>query len=131
MSRHGLHVNQDILGAVQLGACSAIDDTNPYEPEDKKRYLGWKQGHKRAVEERQQQKRWSDSSWFCKLMCKLGIHRCALTRVPGRPHIDWNTGLIDRRDPIISKYTCVCCGDVHFEGLYHVQKIAKRSWKGR
>ncbi len=112
-----LHPNQEILGAVQLGACADLSDVNPYEPEDKKKYLGWQQGHSRVIEENQLQQKRVGSSWFRKLMCKLGIHKYNLKRVPGRPHINPQTGNIDRRDPIIEKYTCICCSDVYFLGL--------------
>lgn len=110
-----LHPNQVILGAVQLGACADLNDVNPYKPEDKKRYLGWEQSHLRVVEEHRQRQIWDNASWFRKILCTIGIHRHSLKRIPGRPHID-KTGKIDRRDPIIEKYTCVC-GDVYFLGL--------------
>lgn len=116
MKKSMLHPDQAILGAVQLGACADLNETNPYEPEDKKRHLGWKQGHSRVIEEHRQYRRWDNVSWFRKILCRIRIHRYTLKRIPGRPHIDPKTGNIDRRDPIIKKYTCVC-GDVYFLGL--------------
>ena len=104
-----LHPNQAILGAVQLGFCADLETANPYEPEDKKRYLGWEQGHKRAIEEHRQRQKYDNLSLFRKVLCGIGIHKYNLTHVPGRPHIDPKTGNIDRRDPIIKKYTCVYC----------------------
>lgn len=111
-----LHPNQEILGAVQLGACADLNDTNPYEPDDKKRYAGWEQGHSNVIEEHRHRQEWDNVSWFRKIMCKVGFHKHRLKRIPGRPHIDPKTGNIDRRDPIIEKYTCLC-GDIYFLGL--------------
>jgi hypothetical protein len=113
----GVHPNQVILGAVQVGACAALDEANPYKPEDEQRYLGWEEGHKRVVEEYYQQQRYNNASLFRKFLCSVGLHNYRLKRIPGRPHIDAKTGNIDRRDPIIKKYTCGCCGDVYFVGL--------------
>lgn len=98
-----LHPDQTILGAVQEGACASPNDTNPYEAEDKKRYLGWQQGHESAIKEYQQQQRYSNISLFRKILCKIGWHKYNLTRVPGRPHINPKTSNIDRRDPILLK----------------------------
>lgn len=111
-----LHPNQEILSAVQLGTCADLNEENPYKPRDKKRYLGWQQGHERVIEEHRLQRQRNDTSWFRKIMCKIGFHKHKLKRIPGRPHIDTQTGNIDRRDPIIEKYTCVC-GDIYFLGL--------------
>lgn len=111
-----LQPSQVILGAVQLGACADLDDINPYEPEDKKRYLGWEQGHSRVIKEHRQQQIRDSASWFRKIMCRIGFHKHHLKRIPGRPHIDPETGNVDKRDPIIEKYTCVC-GDIYFIGL--------------
>lgn len=111
-----LHPNQTILGAVQLGTCADLNTTNPYEPEDKKRYLGWEEGHQRAIKEHQQQQKYNPS-FFRSVLCKIGFHQYSLRRIPGRPHINPKTGNIDRRDPIIKKYTCVFCNDVYFIGL--------------
>ena len=116
MSKSMLHPNQVILGAVQLGICSEINDANPYEPEDDKRQLGWKQGHSRVIEEHQQYQRWDKASWLRKILCKVGFHKYHLKRIPGRPHIDPKTSNIDRRDLIIEKYICIC-GDIYFSGL--------------
>ena len=112
-----LHPDQTILGAVQLGTCAEADEVNPYQSDDKKRYLGWEQGHKRAIANFQQEQQWDNLSLFRKLMCKIGIHKYSLKRIPGRPHIDPKSGNIDRRDPIVKKYTCVYCDDVYFIGL--------------
>jgi len=111
-----LHTDQVILGAVQLGACADLNDVNPYKTEDKKRYLGWQQGHSRVIEENRHQQEWEKVSWIRRVKCKIGLHQHRLKRIPGRPHIDPKTGKIDRRDPIIEKYTCIC-GDVYFLGL--------------
>lgn len=111
-----LHPNQTILSAVQLGMCSNPNDTNPYEPEDKKKHLGWEQGHERVVEEHQRQQKYNKLPLSRKILCKIGIHKYSLSRIPGRPHVNPKTGNIDRRDPIIKKYTCDC-GDVYFLGL--------------
>jgi len=113
----GLHPNQEILGAVQLGTCAGINDTNPYQPEDKKKYFGWKQGHERAIENHQEYLRWKNAPWYRKAMCKIGAHKYSLKRIPGRPHIDPKTGNIDGRNPIIKKYTCIYCPDTRFVGL--------------
>lgn len=112
-----LHPNQKILFAVQLGACSGLHGTNPYEPEDKKMFLGWEQGHSRVIKEHEEQQKWANASFFRNILCKVGIHKHALKRVPGRPHINPKSGDIDRRDPIIEKWTCVYCPDVYFIGL--------------
>jgi len=112
-----LHPDQMILGAVQLGRCASLDDTNPYEPKDKKRYFGWQQGHESAIEEYRQQQKYNNAPSFRKILCKIGWHKYSLKHIPGRPHIDPKTSNIDRRDPIIEKYTCVYCNDVYFTGL--------------
>ncbi len=111
-----LHVDQTILGAVQLGECANLNDTNPYEPTDRKRYLGWQEGHKRVIAEHQQWQKHNNLSLFRKIMCKTGFHKYSLKRIPGRPHIDSKTGNINGRDSVIKKYTCDC-GAVCFEGL--------------
>ena len=111
-----LHPNQEILGAVQEGTCAEFGNTNPYEPEDKKRYLGWEQGYKNVVREHKEQQEWANTSRWQKLKCRLGFHKYILKKIPGRPHIN-PKGEIDRRDPIIKKYTCICCNDVYFIGL--------------
>ena len=110
-------VDQAILGAVQEGICANINDTNPYNPDDKKKYIGWDQGHKTAIRDHQQRENYAEHSWFRKLLCKLGKHRGFVTKIPGRPHIDYKTGNIVSRDPIITKYTCSCCGEVRFINL--------------
>lgn len=111
-----LHPDQVILGAVQEGTCADVNDANPYEPEDKKRFLGWEQGHKRAIEEYEQQQKHDSLSLSRTIKCKLGFHNYILKKIPGRPHID-PKGTITRRDPIIKKYTCVYCDNVYFLGL--------------
>ncbi len=112
-----LHPDQTILGAVQIGTCADVSAVNPYEPKDKKRYLGWEQGHERAIKEYQQQQKYNNLSLFRKAMCIIGFHKHSLKLIPGRPHINPKTGNIDKRDPIIKKYTCVYCDDVCFIGL--------------
>ena len=112
-----MNVDQIILGAVQEGVCAELGSTNPYKPEDKKQHAGWEQGHKRAIEDHRQREKYTSLSWFRKAKCKIGLHRYNLSKIPGRPHINPKTGDIDRRDPIIEKYTCVYCGDVYFIGL--------------
>ena len=113
----GLHPNQTILSAVQEGTCSAIDDINPYETGDKKRYLGWQQGHENVTREHQQQQKYNESSLLRRLLCKIGLHKYQCKHIPGRPHINPKTGEMDRRDPIIKKYTCICCDYTYFVGL--------------
>ena len=113
-----LHVNQTILGAVQEGRCSKLGDVNPYEPDDKKRYLGWEQGHKSVLQAHEERQRYKNSPWYRKVLCKLGIHNYSVSYIPGRPHINPQTGNIIGRDPIITKYTCVCCSYDYCVGLY-------------
>lgn len=114
--RTSLHPNQIILGAVQEGRCAELSDINPYTLEDRKRRLGWEQGHYRSIKEHERCQRYANLSWFRKVLCKLGVHKHILKLVPGRPHINRQTGAIDRRDPVIKRYTCDC-GDVFFVGL--------------
>lgn len=52
-----------------------------------------------------------------RIVCKIGFHKYSLKYIPGRPHINPKTGNIDRRDPIIEKYTCIYCDDTYFLGL--------------
>ena len=112
-----LHPHQEILGAVQEGTCSEPNDINPYKPEDVKKYCGWKQGYENAVKDHKLQQKIDGLSLLDKLKCRIGIHKYKLKRIPGRPHINPKTGKIDRRDPIIKKYTCVRCNDTYFIGL--------------
>ncbi len=112
----GLHVNQDILGAVQRGECSEPNDKNPYEVTDLKRFEGWKQGHKSVVTEQEQMQRWGKTPLLRKVLCKVGIHKDKLQKIPGRPHI--KAGKIVARDPVIKKFTCIYCGNVHFIGRF-------------
>ncbi len=111
-----IHVDQDILGAVQKGTCAEPNDTNPYEVTDIKRFEGWKQGHKSAVAEQEQIQKWESTSLFRKILCKVGIHKDRLTKIPGRPHI--KAGKIVSRDSIIKKFTCIHCDNVHFIGRF-------------
>ena len=110
-----IHCDQVILRTVQEGTCANVNDTNPYSPDDKKKHLGWDQGHKTAIRDHQQRENYTKHSWFRKLMCKLGKHRGFVTKIPGRPRIV--NGDIVSRDPIITKYTCSCCGEVRFINL--------------
>ena len=112
-----LHPNQIILGAVQEGKCSNIDDINPYEISDKKRYMGWEQGHKTTIKEYKEQQKYNNLSFFRKVICKMGFHKYKLKCVPGRPHINPITNNIDRHDPIIKKYKCIYCSATYFIGL--------------
>ncbi len=115
-----LQPNQEILGAVQEGECSEIDEVNPYAAEDKRKYLGWEAGHERMVAEIAQEEKWGNLSWYRKLRCRLGIHKYKMKRVRGRPHINpklEGPSKIDGRDPVVKKYTCIFCGDVYFIGL--------------
>lgn len=121
-----LHVNQIILGAVQEGECSKLDDENPYKQNDVERYEGWKQGHKRIIQDHKQQERYANSSAWQKILCFFGVHKYNLQRIPGRPHIDCGTGLILRRDPVIEKYTCLCCGKTYFINLDGGEQERKR-----
>ncbi len=118
-----LHVNQDILGAVQKGECSELNDTNPYEAEDIKRFEGWKQGHKRVVAEQEQIQKWNATSFFRKILCKIGIHKDKLSKIPGRPHI--KDGKIVSRDSIIKKFTCIHCDNVHFIGRFRCRLMRR------
>ncbi len=111
-----LHVNQTILGEVQIGRCSGLDDVNPYEPQDRKRYLGWEQGHKTMIESHRQHKKHKAMPWYRKILCQIGVHKYTLKLIPGRPRIGFQTGLSIGRDPIIKKYVCDC-GDTYFIGL--------------
>lgn len=113
-----LHPDQTILEAVQLGTCAAPDDTNPYKPEDKKRFLGWEEGHKRSIEEHEREQKYNSLSFFRKIKCKIGFHKYKLKRISGRPHINPKTHSIDRRDPIIKKYTCIYCDETYFIGRF-------------
>jgi hypothetical protein len=104
-----LHPNQDILGAVQEGRCSGLSDANPYEPDDKKRYLGWEEGHKAVIKNHKLQIKWNGLPWYRKLLCKIGFHDYRYKLVPGRPHYNPQTRQIDRRDPIIRVPICKHC----------------------
>ena len=106
---------QEIVAVIQEGRCSGVNGTNPYAPEDRKRYLGWEYGHERTVTEHRQKQQHDDLPLWRKLLCKIGFHEYALKRVPGRPHIKNNR--IVGRDPIIKKYSCVYCPAVYFVGL--------------
>ena len=110
-----VHCDQIILGAVQEGTCADIDAINPHTPDDKKKYIGWDQGHKTAIRDHQQRENYAEHSWFRKLLCKLGKHRGFVTKIPGWPRIV--NGNIVSRDPIITKYICSCCGEVRFINL--------------
>ncbi len=113
----GLHPNQEILGAVQQGMCSQVDDANPFEATDTKRFMGWQQGHDRMARGSRQQQEYDNLSWWRKAKCWAGFHVYNLTRVPGRPHINPVMGNIDRRDFIIKKYSCAYCPATFFIGL--------------
>jgi len=47
----------------------------------------------------------------------MGLHEYTLKKIPGRPYIDNEKGLITARDPIIKKYTCIYCDNTFFKGL--------------
>ncbi len=106
---------QAIIGTIQEGRCADIAETNPYVHEDQKKRLAWEYGHESTVKEHQQQQRHDSLSVWRKLLCKVGLHKYNLKRVPGRPHIKDNE--IVGRDPIINKYTCIYCPATYFVGL--------------
>lgn len=103
-----LQPDQTILGAVQIGTCSDINDANPYEKKDSERYMGWEEGHNRAVEIHRLQEKWAALPLYRKILCKLSFHKYRVKLIPGRPHIG-SGGNIDRRDPIIKRYICIYC----------------------
>ena len=106
---------QAIIGTIQEGRCADISDTNPYSPEDKKKHLAWGYGHERTVGEHEQQQKYACLPFWRKALCKIGLHKYTLKRIPGRPRIKDNE--IVGRDPIINKYTCIYCPAVYFVGL--------------
>ena len=112
-----LHPNQIILGAVQIGKCSDINDINPYNISNKKKYMGWEQGHETVIKEYKEQQKYNNLSFFRKFLCKIGFHKYSLKCIPGRPHINSINNNIDRRDPIIKKYKCIYCPATHFIDL--------------
>ena len=112
-----LHVDQTILSAVQQGTCAEFGKTNPYKPENKKRFLGWEQGYENVIKGHEHQQKIQICSFYRRFLCCIGIHKYHLKLIPGRPHINPQTRDIDSRDPIIKKYVCIYCDETYFIGL--------------
>lgn len=110
-----LHVNQEILGAVQQGQCSELNDENPYSQEDKKKFAGWKEGHSEVVARQAKLQKYLKFSGWRHFLCAIGFHKYYPKLVPGRPKV--RGCKIVGRDPLIKKFVCSCCSDVYFIGL--------------
>ncbi len=113
-----MYYNPEILEAVKHGAGSNEGDLNPYKPEEKRKHAGWQAGYKRAREEDAYAIHWNRFPWWRRALCSIGLHKHEFkNRVPGRPHINPTTSMINGRDDPIFIYECHYCLDRVFGNL--------------